>query len=205
MTVLPSENKLYGLVVCGGNSARMGQDKSMLVYYKKQQRYHLYEMLENVCDKVFISCNSSQVNRMSKDYKALVDLSCYENIGPMAALLTAFTQFPLNDFLIIGCDYPFISEKDVRKFLTSLKEKKMAAAFYNIEEKLYEPLLAWYSSEASKVLIQLFQEKQYSLQFFLKTINAEKYFPADEKIIKSVDNRESFNSTMALLKTKKYI
>ncbi|MBK8495728.1 MAG: NTP transferase domain-containing protein [Chitinophagaceae bacterium] len=35
----------YGLVLCGGNSSRMGTDKSMLQYYDKPQRYHVYDML----------------------------------------------------------------------------------------------------------------------------------------------------------------
>ena len=65
----------------------------------------------------------------------------YKNIGPMAALLTAFVQYPQADLLVTGCDYPFISGKDVKEFLTSVKEKKIATAFYNNEQQLYEPLL----------------------------------------------------------------
>jgi molybdopterin-guanine dinucleotide biosynthesis protein A len=201
---MPTKNKLYGLVVCGGNSTRMGVDKSMLVYYKKPQRYYLYEMLKNLCDRVFISCNASQANGVSKDYETLVDLPCYENVGPMAALLTAFMQYPQGDLLVTGCDYPFISGKDVKEFLTSVKEKKIAA-FYNNEQKLYEPLLAWYSADTANLLMQLFEDKQYSLQYFLKINNAGKYFPADKKIIRSIDTPVAFESAKAVLKNKKYI
>lgn len=202
---MTAKNKLFGLVVCGGKSTRMGVDKSMLVYHEKPQRYHVYEMLKNICDRVFISCNASQANEISKDYETLVDLSCYQDIGPMAALLTAFAQCPQVDLLVTGCDYPFISGKDVKEFLTSVKEKKIAAAFYNNEEKFYEPLLAWYSADAANLLMQLFEEKQYSLQYFLKLNNADKYYPADKNIIRSIDTPAAFESAKTILKNKKYI
>lgn len=191
-----TEKKLYGLVVCGGNSTRMGRDKSTLIYYDKQQRYHLYEILENICDKVFISCNSTQANDIGKEYQKLIDLPGYENTGPMAALLTSFEKYPDNNFLAVGCDYPLISENDLKEFLKSLKEKTIAAAFYNREEKLYEPLLAWYSFESAPLLKKQFRNKQYSLQYFLKTIDAVKHYTGDSKIIsriiKSVDTPEEF-------------
>ena len=102
----------------------MGADKSMLVYYDKPQRYHVYETLKSACERVFISCNKSQLTEISSDYETLADLPRYENIGPIAALLTAFDQYPDKDFLAIGCDYPFITVKDIKDFLRSAKERK---------------------------------------------------------------------------------
>ena len=196
------ESSLYGLVVCGGNSSRMGCDKSMLTYYKKPQRYHLYEMLEKICEKVFISCNAMQAKEIGNEYSVLTDFSGYQNTGPVAALLTAFKEFPLNDFLIVGCDYPFISENDLKEFLVSLKENKPAAAFYNTEVKLYEPLLAWYSSGSSALLTQMFQKHQYSLQHFLKTVDAEKFYPVNSNVLQSVDTTEEFETAKDVIKNK---
>ena len=81
---------IYGLVICGGKSSRMGMDKSMLNYHGKPQCYHMYEMLSLVCEKVFISCNEEQANKIIDGYQALIDLPCYSNTGPIAGLLTAF-------------------------------------------------------------------------------------------------------------------
>jgi len=199
---MAGESKLYGLVVSGGKSTRMGRDKSMLVYYKKPQRYHAHELLATVCDRVFISCNREQLPGINKNYTALPDQPAYRQSGPMAALLTAFTQHPGSDLLILGCDYPFVGTNDVRNFYYSIKPDTTAAAFYDYEQHSYEPLLAWYSSKTAPLLMNMYKTRNYSLQNFLQSNNAQKYFPASSRTITSVDTPEAFAAALTLLKKK---
>ena len=125
----------YGLVVCGGNSNRMGTDKSMLQYYKKPQRYHVYDMLLPLCEKVFISCNAQQANSIAEGYDFIKDAPAYNDIGPMAALLSAFTLHPHKNLLLIGCDYPFLKTAELERF--SLLCKEVPASFYNNKAVIY--------------------------------------------------------------------
>lgn len=197
---MPSDNILFGLVVCGGESSRMRCDKSLLIYHQKPQREHVYEMLRSICSEVFISCNVEQTADMDNRLPFIPDLQLYKNTGPMAALLTAFSYYPDNDFIICGCDYPFISEIELNDFLSSLKKDRPASAFYNSEEDLYEPLLAYYTSECSSLLKNQFREKNYSLQYFLRSVKAEKYYPADINLLKSADTPEDFANASALIR-----
>ena len=194
--------ELYGLVVCGGESKRMGIDKSSLIYFEKPQRYQVYDMLypdqNSLCSKAFISCNQVQIETISKEYNVLQDFAEFENTGPMAGLLTAFTTYPDHDFLVVGCDYPFINEQVLRSFLEQIEGNAIAAAFYNKYEK-YEPLLAWYSKEAGRVMKKHFDNKEYSLQHFLINYKAEKYIPADEMVMTSVDTPDEFITAKILL------
>lgn len=182
----------YGLVVCGGNSSRMGTDKSMLRYYEKEQRYHVYEMLQPFCERVFISCNEEQVKTIEEGYVVLTDLPKYKNTGPMAALLTAFTMFPEKNILLVGCDYPFLTTADLQYFSTYCKPENTAVSFYNEKEELYEPLLAWYPYQLDGKLKKMADKKQYSLQHFLIDNQAEKFYPGNKKSITSVDTNEAF-------------
>ncbi|HYK46625.1 MAG TPA: molybdenum cofactor guanylyltransferase [Parafilimonas sp.] len=186
ITSLPVKTKLYGLVVCGGNSSRMGFDKSMIAYHEEAQWRNLCKMLSDICDRVFISCNESQSQQFN-EYETLVDSDRYKNVGPMTAVLTAFSEYPGNDFLVLGCDYPLLSGEHLRSFVQSSKDNPIAAAFYNAEETLFEPLLALYTSKAGPLLLSLFEQGRYSLQYFLGTVDACKYFPTEKKIIKSID------------------
>ena len=197
-------HELYGLVVSGGESRRMGVDKSSLIYFEKQQRYHVHDMLysdqNSMCSKAFISCNRVQAGTILKEYNVLLDLPKFENTGPIAGLLTAFTTYPDNNFLVIGCDYPFINNQVLKNFLEQIKGNTIAAAFYNKHEK-YEPLLAWYSKKAGPVLKKHFDNQEYSLQHFLVNVKAGKYIPADEIVMKSVDTQEEFIAAKTLLST----
>lgn len=187
----------YALVMCGGQSIRMGSDKSMLQYYDKPQRYHLYDMLLLFCEKVFIACNEEQSTTIEAEYNFIKDDIAFGDIGPMAALLTAFTQYPKQDILLIGCDYPFVKADELQIFSNHCKD--VPAAFYNKQEDIYEPMLAWYPYTCFDELKKMHEAKQFSLQHFLKAGEAVKYLPTDNNYIKSVDTPESFMETYKLL------
>ena len=52
---------LYGLVLAGGRSTRMGQDKSLISYHGKAQREYMADLLGQWCSRTFISCRGDQV------------------------------------------------------------------------------------------------------------------------------------------------
>ncbi|MEO6287180.1 MAG: molybdenum cofactor guanylyltransferase [Dyadobacter sp.] len=189
---------LYGLVICGGSSARMGTDKSALVYYDKPQHDHVHDLLALFCEKVIISCNKEQYISLKTSNEKIADLAEYSGHGPISGLLTAFHAFPEHHFLVAGCDYPFLNKKELELFLTKTKRDSAAAAFYNQDDK-YEPLLAWYSKEAGPLLKQHFNQNEFSLQHFLKKHNAERYVPQSEKVVTSVDTPEEFRRVKAIL------
>ncbi len=191
--------KLYGLVVCGGESSRMGMDKSLLVYHDKPQRYYLYELLRTLCDSVFISCNKKQSTTISENYEKIVDLDRYENIGPMAALLSAFDKYPDADFLVLACDYPFIKKEHLQELLNARDKKHLAVSFFNTETNFKEPLLAFYSNECYPRLIHQVNRKEYSLKHFLKEIEAKKIIPTSPETIISIDTPEAYQTVLETL------
>ena len=187
----------YGLVMCGGQSNRMGTDKSMLQYYDKPQRYHVYDMLLPFCEKVFISCNKEQANTIVEGYDFIEDATTYNDIGPMAALLSAFTLYPQKNLLLVGCDYPFLTPGELEIF--SKLCKNIPASFYNQQAAIYESMLAWYPSSCFDELKQMFKTKQLSMQQLLRKNDAIKYLPVDTNCIKSIDTMEAFNETLKQL------
>ncbi len=180
-----------GLVVCGGQSSRMGTDKSLLLYHDKPQRYHLYDMLQPFCENVFISCNNEQAKNMEPGYDLLPDHPSYTGIGPMAALLSAFKEFPQKDILFIGCDYPLLNRVDLRQFAVYCNTGT-ATAFYNEQENIYEPLLAWYPYSSAGVLNNMQKAGEYSLQHFLKASGAIKFTPGNKRCMTSINTHEDY-------------
>ena len=191
----------YGLVLCGGQSSRMGTDKSMLVYHAKPQRYHLYELMRPFCKKVFISCKHSHATGIAHGYAVLTDDHLYNNTGPAAALLTAFERFPGGDILLIGCDYPFLTATELEYFFKMIPAVK-PVAFYNEEADLPEPLLAWYPYSCYGMLKEQFRSGRHSLKQFLQENGSIRYIPLNKDSIQSVDTEEEYSKTKKIIRDK---
>ncbi|MEO5571988.1 MAG: NTP transferase domain-containing protein [Bacteroidia bacterium] len=195
-------NQIYGLVICGGKSSRMGADKSLLNYHGMPQRYYLYEMLGMICEKVFLSCNREQANSVSGKYNVILDAPQYENIGPMAALLSAFELHNDFSYLTVGCDYPFIKKEDLQKLIDARNENSMAASFFNIHASIYEPLLAIYENKSFGQVKKNFKEKKYSLRYFLEEINAAKIFPISPDVLTGINTKEQYEEALKRILTQ---
>jgi molybdopterin-guanine dinucleotide biosynthesis protein A len=194
--------KLIGLVVCGGQSSRMGTDKSLLEYYNMPQRYYLYKMLEPLCDQVFLSCNPTQASEINEFYNFVVDKLDYDNIGPMAALLSAYLKYPDASFLVVGCDYPFMEEKALKKLIEHRSDETEAVCYFNPETNFKEPLLAIYENSCMPIMLQTFEEGNYSLRHFLKSVNTKKIIPESLETITSVDTDSQYKEVLHRLKDK---
>ncbi len=195
-------NKLYGLVVCGGESRRMGTDKSLLNYHGRPQRYFMYTMLSTLCDEAFISCNMEQAKSIEKSFNTIIDATPYAGHGPMAGLLSALDRYPGTNWLVVGCDYPFITRKALNDFIKKTQHCNTAAAFYNNAENMYDPMLGLYAYPAMDEIKKMFAREEYSLQHFLKNAYAEKYIPSDNKLMKSVDTWEEYEKVKRSLTTE---
>lgn len=192
---------IYGIVVCGGRSSRMGSDKSSLVYHNIPQWQYVYDLLKALNLEVYISVNETQAVILLQDLPLLPDLPRYRDTGPAAALLTAFEQFPGKDLFVIGCDYPFLKPAVLEHFFQFVTEGDTAAAFYNEKENLYEPLLAFYPARAALTLQDQFSKGNYSLQSLLRQQEARKFFPENNNSIQSIDTPEQYHAALKYLDT----
>ncbi len=175
---------------------RMGRDKSLIDYQGKPQRYYLYELLQTVCEEVFISCNAGQSLNIIEGYKKIVDEEVYNDIGPMAALLSATKSHAQASFIVIGCDYPFLDSDAIDKLVEERDADKDASCFYNSENDMIEPLLCTYEPSIYAALNTAFGEQRYSLRKLLEQSRIKKIFLDKMEWIKSIDTQEEYDRFM---------
>ena len=153
---LKSINPLYGLVLAGGRSHRMGEDKSKINWHGKEQQYYLYDLLDKFCEQTFISCRKGQVKSIDKKYATLPDT--YEDLGQYGALLSALSKYEDASFIVVACDLPFVDEKTLKQLVNERDVSMIATAFSNPENGLPEPLIAIWERSGKKVLLNLLDE-----------------------------------------------
>lgn len=134
---------LVGLVLSGGISSRMGQDKALLEIGGASQLQRTFELTRQVCDQTYYSHRLGQVGR-EHCAKDLVISDRFLGFGPVGGILSAFTSYPNSALLVVACDLPFLNLQTLTDLVRSRDPLKMATAYRAAQNGLPEPLCAIY-------------------------------------------------------------
>ncbi|MFI5195618.1 MAG: NTP transferase domain-containing protein [Chitinophagales bacterium] len=162
--MISSENKvsdtvrppLYGLVLAGGKSKRMGFDKSAIQWHGKEQRYYMADLLASICTEVFISCRPEQQNKIDPQYKTLIDT--YTMPGPYAAILSAFKENPNVAWLVVACDLPLLDLDTLQYLIQHRDTASIATTFKSPFDSLPEPLITIWEPASYTALLAFLSE-----------------------------------------------
>jgi molybdopterin-guanine dinucleotide biosynthesis protein A len=152
---------LYGLVLAGGKSTRMGEDKSLIAYFGLEHRIYLAKMIDSFCEKTYISCQENQLSENLDGCNPLIDL--VPSKGPMSGLISAFLTHPNAAWLVIPCDLPLFSAKNITQLLNERDELGIATVFTSSNHDYPEPLIGIWEPSAFPLLEQQYKEGNYSL------------------------------------------
>ena len=104
-------NKLYGLLLCGGRSSRMGQDKARLMLDGQSLLQRGLALLAQAgCQQVFAGGDYPGV-------PAIVDLPRWQGRGPLAGIASALMQQPDALWLILPVDMPGVTAAMLQQVL----------------------------------------------------------------------------------------
>ncbi len=141
---------LFGLVLAGGKSLRMGYDKSTIKWHGKEQRYYMADLLKGYCKEVFISCKPEQQNEIDTNYKTLPDT--YSGAGPLVAILSAFKAKPDVAWLVIACDLPLLDDQTLNFLIQNRNTNGIATTFKSPFDSLPEPLITIWEPSSYEIL-----------------------------------------------------
>lgn len=199
---MTSKEQIKALILIGGKSSRMQQDKSSLTYHQKPQLQHLYELLTKQKIETFISAREEQISEMQiENLPILVDI--YPSIGPISGILSAFHSSPSCNWLVVAIDMPFISGDSIKELLQNFNSDKIATAFYNREKEWVEPLFAIYSSKAYPLLLEYFQNGKKCPRKFLNDKELVTMTPTDPRELENANTPDDFLRIKQELQSKK--
>ncbi|WP_291960053.1 NTP transferase domain-containing protein [Maribacter sp.] len=192
-----SKDKIYGLVLSGGKSTRMGEDKGLITYHKLPQREHLYHLLNEVCDKTFLSIRKDQKSEISNSFDAIIDNDEFR--GPYNGLLSAHKEHPDAAWLVLACDLPLMDKKALEELIEARNSDKIASAFADADDPLPEPLCAIWEPEALKQSVAYLEAGNGSCpRKFLINSDVNLVFPQQKEVLLNANSRAEYEE--ALLK-----
>ena len=146
---------MNGLLVMGGESSRMKQDKAFLEWKGKPLYENGYNILSQVCGKVMLSIKPSQratllQNTGLTESQFLYDKAEYRNKGPCAALLTAYEADPEATWVVLAVDFPHINTESVAQLMSSYQAP--ITCYIHPEDDNPEPMFSIWSPDALETL-----------------------------------------------------
>jgi len=195
---LSTSPTLKVLILAGGKSRRMKQDKSLLSY-KDGKPHPIY--LANLCTdlgyEVFLSRAKSEDDDFLYGIPVLKDR--IEDIGPIAGLEAAFHQSGESAWLLLACDLPFINRACIEHLMNN-RDKTALATIYQLPHKsMPEPLMAIYEPNIIPYLTNCIENKRYAFMCMLENEVIKRIPLEDAQQAFNVNTPEDYDQANALL------
>ncbi len=177
---------LKGLVLAGGKSTRMGEDKGLIDYHGKPQRDYVYELLQNAGIEAFVSCRREQEKEIY--FPTISDK--FVGLGPFGAILSAFQSDPNAAWLVIACDLPFANGSAINELVNNRNPSKIGTAFYNTETEFPDPLFTIYEPKAYARMLHFLALGYSCPRKVLINSDTEIVQPTNAQILQNINSPE---------------
>jgi molybdenum cofactor guanylyltransferase len=180
-----NKSHISALILSGGQSSRMGEEKRLINYHGKPQEQYLFNLLSNYFPEVYVSINQNQTTELP--YIKDLDLPIK---SPMVGIVSAFNYNPNVAWLVVACDMPFVDEKTIEFLLKNRNSEKYATAFENLEEHFPEPLLTIYEPRIFPKLQEAIHQGKKSPMKVLQNLDVELLQEFDNQWIANINTIE---------------
>ena len=195
---MTSIDKLYGLVLSGGKSTRMGKDKGLIAYHGIPQRDYIYKLLEEVCDQTFLSIRNDQVDAISKEFQVITDDDTFR--GPYNGILSAHNKYPNVAWLVLACDLPLIDVPSLKELINARDTTKLATSFALKENPLPEPLCAiWEAAGLKASVIHMNTQQGSCPRKFLIHNDVALVFPSNEQVLLNANSITEYEEALKIV------
>ncbi|MEL7123399.1 MAG: NTP transferase domain-containing protein [Bacteroidota bacterium] len=191
--------KIKGLVLAGGKSRRMGQDKGLINYHGTPQRDYAANILSPFCKEVYISCRPDQLEQIKSPYPLLAD--SFLDLGPLGAILSAFRFDPESAWLVVACDLPLLEPQSIEQLIAERNYSKTATAFLNPELGFPEPLITLWEPKSYPITLQFLAQGYSSLRKVLINSDVEVIEAQNQEWLKNVNSPEDKEELLKRLHT----
>ncbi len=190
---------LYGLVLSGGKSTRMGTDKGVLEYHGVPQREYFYTLLEELCDEVYLSLRGDQLQDVFQNFNYIIDTDRYQ--GPFNGILSAHEKFPEMAWLVLACDLPLLDLDTLRTLVAERNAMLGATAMATKITGLPEPLVAiWEPQGLSGAMEYLLSAESSSPRNYLMNSHIKTVHPREDKLLYNANSQEEYQLAKLQLK-----
>ena len=159
--------ELSAVILAGGKSSRMGQDKALLPFrgYSSMAEFQ-YERLKKIFNSVYISTKEDKFN-----FKADLIYDRYEESSPLVAIVSIFEELKCDAFFLLSVDMPFVSEDDIKKLIDSYKNERAFEVYCLKSSNGCEPTATIYTKAILNSAKEMLKENNHKLKSLIESSN----------------------------------
>ncbi len=186
---------LWGLVLAGGLSTRMGTDKGLIAWHGKPQREYLLDLFRQIGLPACLSIRPDQLNQALPTDCLIPD--AHGPIGPAGALRSAMDAYPGRAWLVVACDLPLVTADFLHWLIQHRDPERLftgcATSFGP------EPLAAIWEPAARGCLTRQVDAGDYSLRKVLEDQLVKIVSPPDPTLLLNANSPEDYTAICRIL------
>ncbi len=189
-------SKIPCVILCGGRSSRMGEDKSLLPFSTSSSlTQYQYDKLKNNFKDIYLSSKVDKFDfSFNKDKYLILDKD--EIFSPIVALQTILQTIQAEKIFVITVDTPLVSIDSIIELLNNSKDNDICVA----RTQRTHNLCGVFSTSLVKFIDKMLAEDIHKVNYLLKNNNT-KYidFPDDDEFI-NLNNKEEYQRALNIIR-----
>jgi molybdenum cofactor guanylyltransferase len=167
---------MLGIILCGGQSQRMGSDKGLLKQEEKTWTQSAIDKMSALNIPVKISVNKNQYPTYAEIFSAndlIIDNDTLSVKGPLLGVLSCHLAFPAEDIFLLACDMPLMESAILSSLYKTYQQQSSDAYIFTNNEEA-EPLCAIYTAKGMAVIHSMLNKGElikYSMKFMLEHLD----------------------------------
>lgn len=195
-------SSVTGIILAGGKSRRMGQDKSFISIGGKSLIEIVMDKMLSVFEEVVIITNNAS---KYEKYIAKVDVrtDVIPECGPLGGIYTGLISTQSSFNFVVACDMPFLNINLLSAMIKKIDSDDAIVVEYG--DRIH-PLCALYHRNCSEIIKKQIDKGNFKMRDFLKCIKVKKL---NETEVKEFDpngmSLVNINTYDEYLKYKDYV
>lgn len=176
--------KVTVIILAGGKSSRMGEDKGLMSLYGKPMVEYVIDLAREISDEIIISSNNSNY----KKFGFPVWKDRYKDCGPLAGIHEGLKRSETENNFVISCDTPYV-KPELYHFLELQSED--CDVVVPIKEERIHPLLGIYKKSCLPVIEQHLNKGRFKIidcfdKLEVNYVNADKF---ETQIFRNINSK----------------
>lgn len=199
--------KISGIILAGGKSKRMGQNKSLLKIGDKTIIETIVDKISPIFSEVIVVSNSMEDYKMLKDVKLIPDVTISKEANSLIGLYSGILEAKYDYSFVVPCDMPFIDISLIQYMIENIEDNDVIVPYLN---GFYESLHSIYGKSTLSILKSLLDDKNYRInrlfedypQLSIKEIHKDTldYLGINENCFLNLNTLEEYKHAIELYK-----